>query len=361
MRWFFYAILDEEVVRFWVWKIIKWFLFKLNAESAHQLSVAFIRIGILMKGVPLRLISGASQIREEERSQVFGISFATRIGLAAGFDKNCEILEGLPALGFGFAEIGTVTPRPQSGNNRPRLFRDPDKELLFNRMGFNNLGASLISERLYSAKKKLPEYFRVGVNLGKNRDTQLENASRDYIKAAQPFEGLADYLVINVSSPNTPGLRSLQTVEALKPIVSGVVDLISGWRKPPPLLLKLAPEVAGEELSLLIQSLEPCGVEGWVLTNTLSGTFNFASESISGGWSGKLLSDLARQRLIEARRVSQKSIISVGGIFSCEEACARISAGADLLQFYTSWIYRGPGFPVDLAASIQNRKSKVCQ
>jgi dihydroorotate dehydrogenase len=340
------------------WKFAKDFLFRFDAETAHRLVIFILRFlirgGAPFKQMPLRWISGSSSPAPvEPMIEVFGVPFASRLGLAAGFDKNAEILAGLPALGFGFAEIGTVTPRPQPGNDRPRLFRDPAREALFNRMGFNGLGAAIISERIARTKKVLPASFRIGINLGKNKDTPLEKAWEDYVKTAQMFEGLADYLVINVSSPNTPGLRSLQTAEALQPIVVGVVDQILKWKKRPPLLLKIAPELFGSELTHLIQSVEPWGIDGWVLTNTLGGTLKVGSLELNGGWSGKPLAENARNSLIEARQATLKPIISVGGIGSPDEARARIAEGASLIQIYTGWIFQGPSFPAQISRRIR--------
>lgn len=343
-----------------IWRMIKWFLFRIDAETAHRMVVSLIKVGIRLGNCPLRISGGTclghSVVKISERGsreiEVLGMRLSSRLGLAAGFDKDAEVVRGLPALGFGFAEIGTVTPRPQSGNNRPRLFREPAKQALFNRMGFNGLGASLVSERLGKAKPFLPSGFCVGVNIGKNKDTPLDEAAADYVKAAIPFQGLADYMVVNVSSPNTPGLRSLQTVEALKPILGGVNDVISQWERRPPLLLKIAPEVMGESLSHLLQEGEMLGVDGWVLTNTLSGMIYHQGQDYQGGWSGGPLTIPARTRLIEARQVTRLPIISVGGILSAEEAVERCRLGADLIQIYSGWIYGGPAFPVKVAREL---------
>lgn len=339
-----------------IWKLIRWFLFRLDAERAHLMTLRLIRMGMRFRNIPLRIASGEGSLKNRSNHpasySVFGLSFSSRVGLAAGFDKNAEVLSGLPALGFGFAELGTVTPRPQAGNSCPRLFRDSKNEAIFNRMGFNSEGAVFVSEQLKQAKPLLPESFRVGVNLGKNRDTSLEDAHKDYVQAARAFEALADYLVINVSSPNTPGLRSLQTVEALRPIVESLKDLISGWVKVPPLLLKLAPELGGGDLRALIHAFEDHGIDGWVLTNTLQGTIHRDGIEYSGGWSGKPLSDFATQSLKAARMITKQGIVSVGGISSPKEAMARIHAGADLVQIYTGWVYGGPGFPVKIAKTL---------
>lgn len=345
--------------RFWGW--IKAILFCFDAETVHRYTVALIRLGIYLRNKPLYLASGVDQ-RDLKLArggasppvEVFKMGFHSRVGLAAGFDKNAEILLGLPALGFGFAEIGTVTPRPQPGNDRPRLFRQAEEESLFNRMGFNGLGAEIIAQRLLDTRHKLPPHFRVGVNLGKNKDTSIDQAKNDYVKAARAFENLADYLVINVSSPNTPGLRSLQTAEALKPIVMEVVNLISGWKVKPPLLLKLAPELVGTELTSLVQIAESWGIDGWILANTLAGKFSFHHHQLDGGWSGKPLQVISRQSLIQVRQVSRKPIISVGGVMSLEEAAARINAGADLIQIYTGWIFQGPTFPAKLSQHLRS-------
>lgn len=339
--------------RRFLWSIAKFFLFRLGPESAHRLMVVTMKVGISLGMARLRVAGGAaSNIAEAVPREILGMTFLSRVGLAAGFDKDAEILEGLPGLGFGFAEIGTVTPLPQNGNDRPRLFREPARRAIFNRMGFNGLGAQVVSERLRDARLSLPEGFRVGVNIGKNKDTPLDEAARDYILAARPFNGLADYLVINVSSPDTPGLRSLQTVEALKPIVGGVQEIIGRWRMTPPLLLKVAPELKEGILGDLIRGVEAHGIDGWVLTNTLSGKIELGGMEYSGGWSGSKLSIEARDRLREARSATRKPIISVGGIMDTQEARLRIELGADLIQIYTGWIYGGPSFPAELARAI---------
>lgn len=343
-----------------IWNGIKRILFSFDAETIHRITAFFIQLGIKLGGAPLRIASGAPAPGESappsERKQVLGLDFLAPVGLAAGFDKDAEILRGLPDLGFGFAEIGTVTPRPQPGNPRPRLFRDPSRQAIFNRMGFNGLGAAVVSARLRKIRPSLPDAFRVGVNVGKNKDTSLEDAARDYADAVRAFEGLSDYVVINVSSPNTPGLRSLQALEALKPIIGAVEEVIGAWVKRPPLLLKLAPEVRGEELGEILSGAERMGVNGWILTNTLGGTIRWNGQDLAGGWSGAILAEEARNRLIEARAVSRLPIISVGGILSVDEALARIRAGADLVQIYSGWIYRGPKFPMEIRKALRKER-----
>jgi dihydroorotate dehydrogenase len=340
-------------MRRWLWGLFRRLLFRVDPETAHRVTVVLIRAGARLGGIPLRIASGARE-PASAGPVVFGMEFRGAVGLAAGFDKDAELLHALPALGFGFAEIGTVTPRPQPGNPRPRLFRDPARQAVFNRMGFNGLGAELVSRRLAAARPLLPERFRVGVNVGKNKDTPLEKAADDYRVAAQAFEGLADYLVLNVSSPNTPGLRALQAAEPLRVIVSEVATRLAGWKSRPPLLLKLAPELRGEALAELLGAIEAWGaIDGWVLTNTLGGEIELRQGGkLAGGWSGGPLTVASRGSLEECRRASRLPVISVGGILDTDEAKARIALGAALVQVYTGWIYRGPSFPSELSGAI---------
>lgn len=265
------------------------------------------------------------------------------IGLAAGFDKNCEILPYLPYFGFGYAEIGTITPKAQGGNDRPRLFRIPKDKNLFNRMGFNNLGAEIVSQRLKKIKPTLPIGFKVGVNLGKNKSTDDANAAADYASVAERFTDTADYFVINVSSPNTPGLRALQTKESLIPILTAVQNVIRSSRRIP-IYVKLAPEIEGDTLLELISALQDAKVDGFVLTNTLGGTLIHQNQTYTGGYSGQILSSLGKERLLEARVMTNLPILSVGGIMSVTDAMERLKAGANAIQLYTGWIYEGPFF-----------------
>lgn len=344
------------------WKLAKRLLFRLDAETAHTRAIRALRFWLRFGDAPLRWISGAQELSPgSQLPRVLGLEFRSRIGLAAGFDKNGEVLRALPALGFGFAEIGTVTPRPQPGNERPRLFRDLPGNSLFNRMGFNNSGAEAVARRLEVARGALPTGFRVGVNVGKNKDTPLEDAARDYVRAAAPFKGLADFIVINVSSPNTPGLRSLQNVESLRAITSEVGQLIAGWNPRPPLLLKLAPEIRGDALADIIRAGEgDWGVDGWVLTNTLGGNWPAGDQhGLNGGWSGGVLTEVARASLAEAKGVARKPLISVGGIMSPEEAAVRLSIGADLVEVYTGWIFNGPSFPAEITAKVKSYPTAV--
>ncbi|NDF14061.1 quinone-dependent dihydroorotate dehydrogenase [bacterium] len=319
-----------------MWPLLRRFLFLLDPEDAHTLSKWAMRL--LYRFLPLP--------RPETENP---------IGLAAGFDKNAELIEYLPRFGFGSVEIGTVTPMPQGGNERPRLFRDPARLAVFNRMGFNNLGAGIISERVRRAKPRVPPWFRIGVNLGKNKKTPDEDAAVDYSKAARPFLDTADYFVINVSSPNTPGLRALQTPEALSRIVQCVRSVIAEGTRAIPLYVKLAPEIGGEPLRKIIAALEAAGTTGLILTNTLGGDHIYRGKSLSGGWSGQILTSQALERLKEARSMTRLPILSVGGIMTVQDAVSRLDAGAAGIQLYTGWIYGGPLFPLRILRTLKKR------
>ncbi|OFZ19250.1 MAG: dihydroorotate dehydrogenase (quinone) [Bdellovibrionales bacterium GWB1_55_8] len=335
-----------------LWRMLRALFFLRDAESAHHSMLRLIRHLHRKAPALLRVTSGVpvgGMVAESSCPVVFGMPFLSRVGLAAGFDKNSEIVSALPDLGFGFAEIGTVTPRPQPGNEPPRLFRDVRAHTLFNRMGFNNSGAEYIAGNLKLARAELPSFFRVGVNVGKNRDTPAEQAADDYAKAAKAFVGLADFFVINVSSPNTPGLRLLQTEDALKAILSSVLEATAS--APAPVLVKLAPELGGEDLQRALVAGDAAGASGWVLTNTLAGSW--AQTGAIGGSSGSVLTQIARARLVEARQMTARPIISVGGIMNEEEAALRRKLGADLVQVYSGWVFGGPALPMRLSKAIQ--------
>jgi dihydroorotate dehydrogenase len=313
--------------------LIRSILFLFPPEAAHHLALVLIRI--------FHPFLSKNWNPQQEK-----------IGLAAGFDKNAEFLPYLPKLGFGFVEIGTVTPKPQGGNPQPRLFRVREQKAIFNRMGFNNLGAGIISERVRIAKKKLPEQFKVGVNLGKNKLTTDQDAASDYAKVAESFLDCADFFVINVSSPNTPGLRALQDPRFLIPIVQAVKNkVIQGSRKIP-LYVKLAPEMSAEDLKNTIHALNVEKIDGLVLTNTLSGTYIYRQKEYSGGYSGLPLSMISLQRLKEVRSMTSMPIISVGGIMNEQDAVERLKAGAERIQVYTGWIYGGVFFAKRLSKAL---------
>ncbi len=335
-----------------MWGLLRAALFRLPPESAHELARVATR---LFPGF-LRSSFFAARAHRPLAGRLSFMGFQGRVGLAAGFDKNAQWLFLLPSLGFSFAEVGTVTPKPQGGNLPPRLFRDPSTFSLFNRMGFNNLGARIVSERVKLAREGLPNWFRVGVNLGKNKDTSADDAHVDYARAAAEFQGAADFFVINVSSPNTQGLRELQNIESLKRILGAVQAESRGV----PVWIKLAPELkpsndpSRDELRALFSALELQGAAGWVLTNTLASQEKLEgmSGAMPGGWSGGKVREIAREFLREARALTQKPLISVGGIDSVAEAMERKKLGADLVELYTGWIYGGPALPKNIEKAL---------
>lgn len=279
-----------------------------------------------------------------------GIEFPNRVGLAAGFDKNAQYLEEFKALGFGCIEIGTVTPLPQPGNEQPRLFRLPKDGALINRMGFNNVGADVVAQRL----KNRPKDLIIGGNIGKNKVTPNEEAQRDYeICFTRLYDGV-DYFVVNVSSPNTPGLRDLQEKDPLKKILSALIELRKSFRdqqKPSkPILLKIAPDLTSSQLDDVIEIVTETGIDGIVATNTtlsrakLKTSYKRVKDMGAGGLSGKILFDHSTEVLtyIYDKCGGKIPLIGVGGIDSVARADAKLRAGASLLQLYTGFIYKGP-------------------
>lgn len=321
------------IFRFYFYTIfIRPILFLLDAEQAHTLVFSFARWAWrfpLGRWLTRVLFGYSKPVAERE---AMGLHFKNPIGLAAGFDKNATLLPGIEALGFGFVEIGTVTPRPQLGNQKPRLFRLPDKRAVLNRMGFNNDGADVILRTLRKKKDKIT--VPLGVNIGKNRDTPNTDALRDYETLLKMFSGVADYFVINISSPNTPGLRDLQQESFIQDLSALVLRL----RVRAPVLVKLSPDISEETLRMVCSFCGPGkGLGGLVLTNTLPTDL--------GGISGAPLKGPSLQILQLARRFlsSEIPIISVGGIESADDVAQRLQAGATLVQMYTHLVYEGPG------------------
>jgi len=338
-------------------------LFALEAERAHGLTMAAAALVGRMPG-GLAALNAAYRFEHPALAvETLGLRFSNPLGLAAGFDKDGALIAPLAALGFGFLELGTVTPRPQPGNPRPRMFRLPGDEAVINRLGFNNRGASALAERLAALPARpIP----LGVNLGKNRDTPLERAAVDYVEALRAAHGVADYVVINVSSPNTPGLRSLQRAEELRTILRAVLaerDTLesadgrregsSGHGSGPrsghtvPLLVKVAPDLAPADLEATAQAALEAGADGLIATNTTlrrDGLSEFA-RSEAGGLSGRPLLPFALDtvRRLHGLVRGRVPLIGVGGIASAEDAYAFLGAGATLVQLYTGLVYQGPG------------------
>lgn len=328
--------------------------FQLDAERAHELVMKSLSWG---SHIPrfLKIVTEmtAGKIAAAP-CHVAGITFPHPIGLAAGMDKNAIALPAWEALGFGFVEVGTITAHAQPGNPKPRLFRFVEQEALINRLGFNNEGAEAIARRLITLKEKdrwpgIP----VGINIGKSRITPVEEAAADYLKSFQTLHGLGDYYVINVSSPNTPGLRNLQAKEALAVIIKTLRD----WEGSPakPLFIKVAPDLAEEDLIAIVQLAEEEKLSGLIATNTTLDHSSIPAEADqTGGLSGSPLRQRSLATLKIIRAHTQLPVIASGGISSRETATERFAAGAQLLQIYTSFIYQGPEIIRTLALLTKN-------
>lgn len=331
-----------------LWIFFRPLLFCIDPEKAHR----FI-VHLLVCFTRLRFRSRV-QINElpmaRPTHQSLFPHFSSGLGLAAGFDKDGELIRILPSFGFGFMELGTVTPLPQPGNPLPRLFRDYKQTALRNQMGFNNCGSLEAAERLKKARPDLPKGFGVGINIGKNKDTSLDMAWQDYQKAVSPFKGLVDYVVVNVSSPNTPGLRDLQSTQYLKAILDAVNSEMAAWPLSVPVLIKLAPELSLDSLKEVVDLAHAMKLGGLVLTNTLKD-----KGGLPGGWSGSPLTLPALDALQKVRPLTSLPIISVGGIMNCKDAETRLAAGANLLQIYTGWVYGGPSFPRQILAAWKKK------
>ena len=321
-------------------------LFRLDPERAHALTLNLMR---LVGGLPPLggLVRGwfAAPPRPV---QVFGLGFANPVGLAAGYDKDGLGWRGLACLGFGHIEVGTVTLRPQQGNPRPRLFRLPQERAVINRLGFPGRGAAFVAGRLGGPR---PAGLVLGVNLGKNKDTPLEEAVQDYLALMEIFAPLADYLAINVSSPNTVGLRRLQGREALEGLLAPLAqrrgELETKLARRTPLLVKLAPDLSDDELDDALDVIQRAGVDGVIAANTTIRREGLRSPLAqeTGGLSGAPLQgrSLEMVRKITRRTQGRLPVIGVGGIMDAASAKARLEAGAVLVQVYTGMIYAGPG------------------
>ncbi len=326
-----------------MYKLIRSILFLFDAEKVHHFSFSFIRIMNLIPGVSsiIRLIFK----QPEQEINLFGLNFKNKVGLAAGFDKDGKLINELANFGFGFIEIGTVTPLPQPGNDKPRLFRLKQDEAIINRMGFNNEGVDAVVDRLKNKK----HHTIIGGNIGKNKWTSNEDAAKDYEICFLKLAPYVDYFVINVSSPNTPGLRALQDKEPLTALLKHVIELNNKQVKPRPILLKIAPDLTNEQLDDIIEIVEITKIHGVIATNTtiqrngLLEDTNLKNEM--GGLSGKPLSKPSTKVIKYLHTHSKGSfpIIGVGGIHSAKDAKEKLDAGASLVQLYTGFIYEGPG------------------
>ena len=326
-------------------------LFTLDAETSHHLALAALDSFGALPG-PIAPLPGTPR-------RLMGLNFANPVGLAAGLDKDARAVEGLARLGFGFVEVGTVTPRPQPGNPRPRLFRLPEARALINRMGFNNSGASAMRARLETlrTRDRLGGTL-VGVNVGKNKDTPLARAADDYARCMEAVYPLADYLTLNLSSPNTPGLRTLQSAESLAPLLARVRDtaerLAGRFRRQVPVLLKIAPDLAPADVDIVARAAVDHGIDGIIATNTTiarPGIEHLPRAAERGGLSGAPVHALSLDTVARLRAAldGHLPIVGVGGIMDADGGRAMLDRGADLLQVYTGFIYRGPALVRELA------------
>jgi len=330
-------------------RLVRPLLFSLDAEAAHHLTIALLRTASHVD-VALRALE-IFQPRPKPRV-LFGVRFPNPIGLAAGLDKNGVAIPAWAALGFGFIEIGTVTAKSQAGNPKPRIFRFPERQALVNRLGFNNDGADVIAERMH----KLRESGRwpavpVGINIGKSKATPLGEAADDYLYSFRLLSEFADYIALNVSSPNTPGLRELQGPAALSQLLRAIRD--ENRKNPKPVLVKIAPDLSSNELEELIATCEENEIGGIIATNTTLDHSSIPSaRDQEGGLSGAPLrgKSTALVRAIAAR--STIPVVASGGIFDAESAREKFEAGAQLLQLYTGYIYRGPGLLREISESL---------
>ena len=318
---------------------LKPLLFRLDPETAHHLVAGALKVGQRFPSL-LKALAGAEPVEDERlEQQIFGRTFPNPVGLAAGFDKNGELVRAMGLLGFGYTEVGTVTPRPQPGNPKPRIWRHVREEALQNAMGFNNEGIDAMRRNL---ERTRPFPIPVGVNVGKNKTTPEADALEDYRKGLSAFADLADYLVVNISSPNTPGLRDLQNerfIEELFAMGREVTDK--------PILLKIAPDMSEEAAVALCTKAVESGAAGIVATNTSVDYSLVRNPEAVGGISGRPIREKSF-RIFEAiakELYGKTLLISVGGIDSGYEAYRRIRAGASLVQVLTGLIYRGPGLP----------------
>ncbi|UCM86789.1 quinone-dependent dihydroorotate dehydrogenase [Streptomyces marincola] len=345
-----YQLLFDKVLR------------RVDAERAHHLAFGLIRAAARVPGARGAVRTAYAPSHPSLRVHALGLDLPGPLGLAAGFDKNAVGVTGLAALGFDFVEIGTVTARPQPGNPAPRLFRLPADRALINRMGFNNDGSVAVAARLARLRAPRPV---VGVNIGKNKSVPESEAVADYVTTTRRLARHADYLVVNVSSPNTPGLRDLQAADRLRPLLAAVreaADRSSPVRRVP-LLVKIAPDLADEDIDAVADLAVETGLDGIVATNTTTGragltTGAAAVEALgAGGLSGAPLKErsLAVLRRLYARAGDRLTLIGVGGIETADDAWQHILAGATLVQGYSGFVYGGPGWARDLHRGIAER------
>ena len=342
--------------------VVRSALFRMDAEHAHESAVK--ALSLLGRLPPLcRAMEAAHQLSPTvwRPLRVFGVDFPNAVGLAAGFDKNGCAWPAAASLGFGHVEIGTITALAQPGNDRPRMFRYPADAAVINRMGFNNHGSEAVAARLRTQAPRGTRRIPLGINLGKSKITPLSEATADYLTSFNRLADYADYMVLNVSSPNTPGLRELQEESRLRELLDAVTGANRGRSKPVPLLLKIAPDLSFTQIDAVLETISEFRLDGIIATNTtLARLGKFSDVNQAGGLSGRPL----RRRSTEiinyiARATSGRlPIIGVGGIDDVVSAGEKIDAGATLIQIYSGLIFRGPFLPVELARGVSDRQRR---
>lgn len=321
-----------------LYRLVRPLLFSLDAETAHRAAMSAIRHG---------LVRGREVMDGNLAKTAFGVRFRNPVGLAAGFDKNAEALARWKDFGFGFVEIGTITQHAQPGQDRPRLFRIPEDQALINRMGFNNEGADAVAKRLETDRAGIP----LGINIGKSKVTELDEAAADYAYSFRRLREFGDYFVVNVSSPNTPGLRSLQDREPLTRILAGLRDIDSQM----PLFVKISPDLTLGEIEDVVAVCDEVRLTGIIATNTtLDRSLLKRDPNQAGGLSGAPLTDRSQGVIAHLRELvaDRFVLIGVGGIMTPEDARARLAAGADLIQVYTGWVYGGLDFVAEICDAL---------
>jgi dihydroorotate dehydrogenase len=321
-------------------------LHALEPERAHALTLRALNAGLVPRS--------PSERRPDLAMKLFGLDFLNPLGLAAGFDKNAEVPQAALALGFGFVETGTVTPQPQLGNQKPRLFRLVEDRAVINRMGFNNEGHDAVAKRLEQLSKRRGI---IGVNIGANKDATDRIA--DYVAGYRRFAALADYVTVNISSPNTPGLRKLQGKDELAALLGRLGEARASIDKAPPLLVKIAPDLASSELEEIADACLAAKVDGVIISNTTVSRPALRSKHAgeAGGLSGAPLFDLATRQLARFFLVTsgRLPLVGVGGIADADTAWTKIRAGASLLQIYTALVYEGPALIEDILTGLEAR------
>jgi dihydroorotate dehydrogenase len=344
-----------------LWRLLRSALFLLEAERAHQLGILLARVA--PAAAIARLLGGRDDVARspELSTRLMGLEFANPLGIAAGLDKDAEAVEFWQALGFGFVEVGTVTAQQQPGNPRPRVFRLPTDRAIINRMGFPNAGADVVATRVERLRQRGALQVPLGINIGKSRAVPFEDAAADYRRAFERLGELADFVVVNISSPNTPGLRDLQTVDQVQAIVDAVQRPNQTLSSPRPLLLKLAPDLADDDAVACARAAVEAGCAGLVISNT---TLDYAGLStdttgLSGGLSGVPLHRRSTEMLGTLRQALGVGpvLIGVGGVCDGTSAVAKLEAGAELVQLYTGLIYGGPGLPRRILEALEEMRS----